>query len=751
MERRSFLKHSALSAAALALTRNEILGAQKKEIDHTSKVLLDFNQAQLLPEDWNIEGYAFGTRTPDPRKRQRAAMPSANQRQYQSGKMTSSEFVIEDNFLQVDCAGIYHPTLCTIRLVVDGEDVRACSPNQGVAFNKAGIIGKYWFDLRPLKGKKARIEIRDNHFNGWIEKVKIVSTSSEPHVGAHLITTIPRWLPDHYETTIKGDYLLLPVGPAVNTPLQEVTIGIDGREKLVADFPLAFGSIPVEGYLPVYDLTGHQGKNLKVSYHSFSGYDPSREPTKFLVQRELPGRVIADDRPAFHIHCRIGQLNDPNGLCYLNGVYHLFHQYTYNIRAKSWAHYVSTDLMHWQERPTALFQDELGSMHSGSAAIDVMNTSGWQKGDIPPVIAAFTGSRGMGGTDKIQMQGIAYSTDGGKTFTKYQGNPVVGRSQVFVKGSDQARDPKIFWYSPTQGLKNPYAKDGYWVMVLFEGTSHAIYTSKDIKTWERQGSVEGFHECPELFPLAIAPSSPGDSDAKGHDPNNVRWVMYGANGEYHIGRFDGNTYKPETDKKIKMNYGRPFYAAQTFNNTPMGPDGQPRRIQVGWQGSQISIPTELTLKKTPLGLRVCMLPVREISYLYTRSENLDGITLVPDSANPLAMFNSGLYDIDLVADLSTAKQLELDIRSHKLVYDVESSTLTFLKSKLSLPVAKKLTLRILVDNLSTDIFAGKDGLFHIPNMVPGGQTSKALGVVVKNGTVTFEKLRVHELKSIWEN
>jgi len=738
MKRRSFLKHSALSAAALALPGNEVLGAGKKKTDYGPKVLLDFNPTQLPPEGWKIEGYAFGTRRPDPGKRQRAVTPSANQRQYQSGKMTSPEFVIEDDFLQVDCAGVYHPTLCTIRLVVDGEDVRACSPSQGEAFKKAGTIGEYWFDLRPLKGKKARVEVRDNHFNGWIEKVKIVSTSSKPRVGAHVITTVPRWLPDHYETTIKGDYLLLPVGPAVNTPLQEVAICINGREKLVTDFPLAFGSIPVEGYLPVYDLTGCQGKNLKVSYHSFSGYGPSGEPAKFLVQREIPGRVIADNKPAFHVHCRLGRLNDPNGLCYLNGVYHLFHQYTYNIRAKSWAHYVSTDLMHWRERPTGLFQDELGSMHSGSAAVDVMNTSGWQKGDIPPVIAAFTGSRGMGGNDKIQMQGIAYSTDGAGTFTKYEGNPVVGKSQVFAKGSDHARDPKIFWFSPTEGRRNPYARDGYWVMVLFEGTSHAIYTSKDLKKWQRHGGVEGFHECPELFPLAID-----------GDPNNVRWVMYGANGEYHIGTFDGKSYKPETAKKIKMNYGKPFYAAQTFNNTPVGPDGQPRRIQVGWQGSQISIATELKLKKTSLGLRVCVLPVREISNLYTRSENLDGARLLPDLANPLATFDSGLYDIDLVANLSTAKQLEFEIRGHKLVYDVESSMLTFGKSKVNLPVAKKLTLRIVVDNLSTDIFAGKDGIFHIPNMIPGGQKSKVLGVTAKNGVAIFERLRVHDLKSIW--
>jgi len=95
----------------------------------------------------------------------------------------------------------------------------------------------------------------------------------------------------------------------------------------------------------------------------------------------------------------------------------------------------------------------------------------------------------MGGKDKIQMQGIAYSTDGARTFTKYKGNPVVGKSQVFAKGSDHARDPKIFWFSPTEGRKNPYARDGYWVMVLFEGTSHAIYTSKALSVAAKNGVV----------------------------------------------------------------------------------------------------------------------------------------------------------------------------------------------------------------------------------------------------------------------
>jgi len=701
------------------------------------RVLLDFPKVPH-PDGWKIDGYGFGTRTPNPKERQKAARPSRNQQQFQSGKMTSSEFVIDTDYMEVTCSGVFHPTLCAVRLIVDGEVVRSCSPEPSSGFLGRGQKpGKYCFDLRPLKGKQATIEVRDDHANGFLNHVKIVATDRTPAEGTKVITGAANWLSDHYEATIEGDYLLLPVGPLAGTPLQPVTLEIDGKETLVVDLPLAFGSIPIAGYLPLYDVTGHQGKRLTVSFHSYDGRDASKASAKFLIQREIPGREVSDAKPAFHIHNRIGLLNDPNGLFYLDGVYHLFHQFNYNITACSWAHYTSTDLMHWEERPFGIFHDELGSMHSGSGAVDVMNTSGWQTGDTPPVVAAYTASRGMGGSDKIQMQGIAYSIDGGKTFTKYKDNPVVGGSQVLAQGSDHARDPKIFWFSPIKG-RDPLAKDGYWVMVLFEGSSHTIYTSKNLKDWEKHGGVQGFHECPELFPLAID-----------GDPEEIRWIIYGANGGYHIGAFDGKSFEPHTREKIPMNYGR-FYAAQTFNNTPPGHDGQPRRIQVGWQGGregQLSTPTELTLRTTPLGLRVCMLPVKEIANLYARSVKLDGKTLAPGDANPLADLKGGLYDIDLAADLSAARQLAFTVRGRKIAIHVTDDGLAL--GKLKVPGTKKLALRIIVDNTSTDIYFGEHGLYHMPS-TNKPSPDKTLSIAVSGGDVTFDKLEVHELKSIWE-
>ena len=183
-------------------------------------------------------------------------------------------------------------------------------------------------------------------------------------------------------------------------------------------------------------------------------------------------------------------------------------------------------------------------------------------------------------------------------------------------------------------------------MVLFEQRGHNIYTSNDLKTWTKTGSIDGFHECPELFPLAVD-----------GDPEKVKWIMYGAKGQYHIGAFDGKTFKPETKQQTPMFFGDKCYASQTFNNTEKGPDGQPRRIQVTWQGGrlgQISLPNELTLHRTPLGMRVCQLPAREIENLYIRSATLDGLVLEPGAANPLEKMKGGLYDIDLEACPYTA-------------------------------------------------------------------------------------------------
>ncbi|MEI8045404.1 MAG: glycoside hydrolase family 32 protein, partial [Verrucomicrobiota bacterium] len=535
------------------------------------------------------------------------------------------------------------------------------------------------------------------------------------------------WETAMFETKIRGDYLLLPIGGG-ESPIETVTIEIADKQKLAIDVPLALGA--TTNLLPVYDLRDHQGETLRVRYHETR----RNTKTQLLQVTNIPPQEVSDTLPAFHVHSRFGKLNDPNGLVYLDGQYHLFHQYYMGMRGKLWAHYTSPDLMHWQEQPVALFPDASGSMHSGSAAVDWLNASGFQQGDTPALIAAFTGSRGLGGKDKIQVQGIAYSTDGGRSFSKYEGNPVIGEAHLKTLKSRDSRDPRIFWFSPTRGL-DPKAKDGHWVMVLFEDRGLSFFTSGDLKAWEERGRVPGFFECPDLFPLAVD-----------GNPRNVRWVIHGGNGEYHIGAFDGQSFQPETQNKIKFNHGGRYYAAQTFNNTAGEP---PRRIQVGWQGNQLSLPSELTLRNTPLGLRLCALPVREIANLYQGGGSFDGRELREGDTNLLKEFRSGLYDIEFDGRVDGAKQVEFTVRGKVIRYDVRERKLACDQYAIKLPGSDdRLKLRIVVDNCSIDIFAGDGGLFYLP-LYFDPLKSKELELRVVGGSVKLEGLSVHELKSIW--
>ncbi|MDZ7722230.1 MAG: GH32 C-terminal domain-containing protein [candidate division KSB1 bacterium] len=284
-------------------------------------------------------------------------------------------------------------------------------------------------------------------------------------------------------------------------------------------------------------------------------------------------------------------------------------------------------------------------------------------------------------------------------------------------------------------------------MVLYQRrqeNGHTIFTSNNLRDWTEQSRVNDLRECPELFPLAID-----------GDPDRIRWILHGSKGDYHIGTFNGKVFKPQTDAKLPMFYrqnmsARPvLYAAQTFNNTPKGYSGQPRRIQVAWvrKGNQLSMAAELKLRSTPIGLRLCRLPVREIANLYTNTHSLNGLTLYTQSPNPLEGIKGGLYDIDIQADLSHAEQLELTVRGAALVINVTNDGLSL--NEMRIPGTKQLELRVLVDHTLVEVFFGKHGLYSCP--VGYQSTSKKLAVKVRGKKAVFNRFQVHELESIWES
>ncbi|MFT4203167.1 MAG: glycoside hydrolase family 32 protein [Chitinophagaceae bacterium] len=275
-------------------------------------------------------------------------------------------------------------------------------------------------------------------------------------------------------------------------------------------------------------------------------------------------------RPLFHFTPVKGWMNDPNGMVYHDGVYHLFFQYNPDSTVwgpMHWGHAASRDLLSWEELPIALYPDSLGTIFSGSAVIDASNTAGFGKDAMVAVYTSHNAEQEKAGSDRFQNQNIAYSLDEGRTWTKYAGNPVVRNP-----GIRDFRDPKVFWYAP----------QNKWVMTLATLDHITFYASADLKDWKEEstfGRTSGAHggvwECPDLFPL----------DYQGRQV----WVLVvnlnpgGPNGgsatQYFTGGFDGHAFTPDDTATKWLDYGPDEYAGVTWSNTGS------RRIFLGWMGN----------------------------------------------------------------------------------------------------------------------------------------------------------------------
>lgn len=387
--------------------------------------------------------------------------------------------------------------------------------------------------------------------------------------------------------TIHKKYLNMPVSHQMDRNRMQFKLGDDVKR----DFTIRLATDHPE-YWIFCDMSEFMGKTLTVSYP-----DGKDDGLKLIYQSdEIAGSdslYKEQNRPQFHFTTRRGWSNDPNGLVYYEGQYHLFYQhnpYERDWGNLHWGHAVSKDLIHWEEMPVVLYPDSLGLVFSGSAIIDYKNAAGFNKDGIPAMIAFYTGAAAK------QVQCLAWSLDNGRTFTKYDGNPIIDSKEKWQSGD--TRDPKVFWHEPS----------GKWVMVLYEKDGQSIYNSDDLKKWTYKSHTSGFYECPELFELPV------DGDI-----NTTKWVMCGAGGTYMIGEFDGERFIPEYGK---FQYANAIYAPQTYNDVPDG-----RRIQLSWGrvshpgmpfNSMITFPTELTLRSTPNGIRMYSFPIKELDLLQTK-------------------------------------------------------------------------------------------------------------------------------------
>ncbi|MDR0895619.1 MAG: glycoside hydrolase family 32 protein [Prevotellaceae bacterium] len=356
-------------------------------------------------------------------------------------------------------------------------------------------------------------------------------------------------------------------------------------------------------------------------------------------------------RPAYHFTPASGWMNDPNGMVYVDGEYHLFYQYNpadIVWGPMHWGHAVSTDLMHWTHLPVALYPDSLGTIFSGSAVIDKENTAGFGANAL---VAIFTSA------GKSQTQSIAYSTDRGRTFTKYAGNPVLTDSVP------DFRDPKVFWYEP---LKR-------WTMILAVGQEMRIYSSPDLKAWTYrssfgagQGAHGGVWECPDLFEL------PGEGT------DETRWVLlcnlnpggpFGGSGtQYFTGTFDGNSFTNEAPGEVTkwMDWGKDNYATVTWSNAP-----RQRRIALGWMSnwqyadkvptqhfrSANTVPRDLSLyRRADGGIYLQSAPSSELFALRGKAKKQAAITVDRTyNVGELLADTDGVYELEMTLTDLTAE------------------------------------------------------------------------------------------------
>ena len=553
---------------------------------------------------------------------------------------------------------------------------------------------------------------------------------------------------------IQSSYLLIPV----EEKAPEIKISVlasNPTHQYAFDVHLAVDKIDYWVPLDVKEL---KDQNLTLS---FLGVNESILGIKEIKQsNEFEFEYNEKYRPQFHFSPEYGWMNDPNGMVYLDGEYHLFYQYNpYGSMWGNmhWGHAVSTDLNSWTYLPTAIAPDSLGAIFSGSAVIDVNNTAGFGKNAM---VAIYTSA------GRVQSQSIAYSTDKGRTFTKYEGNPVIPNP-----GIPDFRDPKVFWHN----------ESNQWIMSLATKQTITFYGSANLKSWTRLsefgdgiGSHGGVWECPDLIPL--------DYNGK------TKWVLIvsinpgGPNGgsatQYFIGDFDGKTFRADAlPYPLWMDYGRDNYAGVTWSNIPEN-DG--RKIFMGWMSnwdyannvptknfrSAMTVARELKIANNGKHLVVSNYPVSETKTLRAlESAKKDVVVEKEVVFSNLLDKNKGTYEIEMTLKpqnagifgfiLQNSKNEELEFRFDMTtgffsIHRHKSGLVDFegrFAAGMNAPLVKKdaYKVRVLVDKASAEIFINEGELALTSIFFPTEVMNK-LKFYTKEGKFSAEHIKIYQIK-----
>ncbi|MGA2497731.1 MAG: GH32 C-terminal domain-containing protein [Tepidisphaeraceae bacterium] len=682
--------------------------------------------------DWTVEGTAFGKgpahgtlpgQMPVSGFAGKGLVNSFNGGDDSTGTLTSPAFTISRKYLTFLIGGGGFPGKTCMNLLIDGKVVRtATGPNTQPGGSEA-LEPASW-DVQDLAGKSARIQIVDAATGGWghINVDEIVLSDTRP--ATVLTNPILR-------LTADKQYLHLPVRNGAK--LRHVKFAVD--EKTDREFTIELADDRPDWYAFI-DITAFRGRSITLTVDKL----PDSSKALSLVDQsdtlKNAGDLYAEaGRPQFHFTSRRGWLNDPNGLVFYKGKWHLFYQHNpfgTQWGNMHWGHADSDDLFHWRETGDALVPDSLGTMFSGSAVVDWNNTSGFGRGNEKPLVLIYTAA----GNPFTQC--LAYSADAGATWTKYDKNPVLRN----ISGGN--RDPKVFWHKATNR----------WIMALYVGINekqpdgknkevHTIHfhSSANLKEWTFLSRLDGFFECPDIFELPVI-RSPGES----------RWVIFAADGAYMLGQFDGTRFIPETPK-LPGHFGGNSYAAQTYADAPDG-----RRILIGWMSGgqfpgmpfnqQMSLPMELSLHKTPEGLRLCKAPVAELDKLAGNERVIRNVTVTP-GRNPLAEITGDTLDIVATIEPGQAKSVGMDIRGQRISWSSADSKLHMLGKSASCPLYDgRLQLRIVVDRASIEVFAD-NGAVYLPFSITLKPDDRGIGFFTEGGDATILGMKIRTLKSAW--
>lgn len=639
------------------------------------------------------------------------------------GTLTSPAFAVQRKFLRFLIGGGGYSNETCLNLLVDGKVVRtAVGPN--VQSGGSERLQPGGWDLSEFIGREARLQIVDQRTGGWghINVDHIVQTDRQPPVERRGVTR---------DIDITRRYLQFPVKNGAAKKHVKVLRGTEVERFF--DIELADGAADWWAYL---DVSSWRGQKLAVQVDRLmddSGALASIRQSDMDVDASAPVAGKFEPvyqealRPRYHFTAKRGWLNDPNGLVYYEGEYHLFFQHNPYGREwgnMHWGHAVSRDLLQWEELGEKLYPDAMGPMFSGSAVIDWKNTSGFGQAGRPAMVLAYTAA------GNPAVQALAYSTDRGRTVTKYAGNPVV---KQITPGN---RDPKIIWHEPTQR----------WVMTLYVGfdetkdgrktTRHTIHflTSPNLKDWTVTSQTEGFFECPDFFELPV------DGNAK-----NKKWVLLGASSEYMVGTFDGTKFTPETPK-LPGHRGKGFYAAQTYSDIPDG-----RRIMIGWMQAPspgmpfnqcMSLPLELKLIGTQAGPRLqwaaltSELPVaarrvldQPLSPGATNELSKEGFTLLQAEFEP-GMDSEVTFLVNGVPIRYHAAKLEVSVNGHRAPAPLR---------------AGKQRITLVTDRTVFEAFAS-DGLTYVPMPVLWKEEARGVKISLTGAALKSSKFTVLELR-----